>query len=330
MASQSAYKDSSDCPGNLKWNTKGITILGNDKKHGIRRDQLTFPEGLFIDSKTQILYVADAGNNYVLKRYPNGEIKIAAGQSNGASGSTSNKLNAPIDVFADEDENVYVADWNNQRIQLWAKDAKHGQTVAGNGTRGTLLNEFGYPSRVLVDSKKNIIVADWQNERITKWPPTYDPKQTTGTIIAGGNGAGLSPTQLYSPTGLYLDEPNNILYITNEQAHSVTQWNMDTYGTKSVYAGIPGRPGNSPVQLQSPEGITLDKYGNLYVTDCQNHRIQMFCPNSVFGITVAGTGQMGNGSNELYFPRDVALDADMNLYVTDTYNKRIQKFEIIH
>jgi len=60
-----------------------------------------------------------------------------------------------------------------------------------------------------------------------------------------------------------------------------------------------------------------------------NHRIQMFCPNAVFGITIAGTGQLGNASNEFYYPHDVAFDSEMNLYVTDTYNERIQKFERI-
>jgi hypothetical protein len=60
-----------------------------------------------------------------------------------------------------------------------------------------------------------------------------------------------------------------------------------------------------------------------------NNRIQMFCPNAVFGLTIAGIGQIGNGSDELHFPRDIAFDSDLNLYVTDTYNYRIQKFERI-
>lgn len=55
----------------------------------------------------------------------------------------------------------------------------------------------------------------------------------------------------------------------------------------------------------------------------------MYCPNAVFGITIAGTGRIGNSSQDLYFPRDVALDAHFNLYVTDTYNNRIQMFERI-
>lgn len=147
-------------------------------------DNLLFPQGLFIEPKTQILYVADVSNNHVKKRYPNGDIKIAAGSPQGQSGSTADKLNGPKDVFADENENIYIADWSNQRIQYWEKDAKAGKTVAGIGTAGSRLNQFSYPSQVIIDSKNDVIVADLQNQRIMQWLPNYDPKTSAGTIIA--------------------------------------------------------------------------------------------------------------------------------------------------
>ncbi|CAF3849922.1 unnamed protein product [Rotaria sordida] len=324
---QHFYKESSECPGNLKWSRTATTIIGNGYGSGF--NQLSLPTGLFLEPKTQILYISDNSNNRIQKRYPNGEIKTAAGQANGTGGTTADTLWNPADVFADENENVFVADSSNQRIQLWKKNAKSGRTVAGNGTRGSALNEFGYPSRVLLDSKKNIIVADTQNERITRWPSTFDPRTSVGTIMAGGNGAGLNPDQLNNPFGLYYDEPNQIFYISNHDSHSITQWFIGDYEPHNIYAGIPGRFGNSSAQLFYPEGITLDSYGNLYVADCQNNRIQMFCPNSVFGITIAGNGQSGNSSYELSFPGDVAFDSELNLYVSDTFNSRIQKFQRI-
>ena len=169
-------------PGNLKWSTTGITVLGNG--YGTRPDQLQFPEGLFIEPKTQIIYVADVSNNRVQKIYPNGDVKTAAGQSNGASGSTPDKLNGARDVVADENENVYVVDSGNNRIQFWEKDAKSGNTVAGNGHHGSALNEFNRPYRLAVDSKKNVFVADLDNQRITNWSSTYDPQTSAGKIVA--------------------------------------------------------------------------------------------------------------------------------------------------
>lgn len=169
-------------PGNLKWTTEGVTILGNGPVPS--PTDFAFPGGLFIEPKTQLLYIADIQNNRVLKSLGYGEVITVAGQSNGTGGSTDDTLWLPVDVFADENENVYVADWSNHRIQYWKKGATSGQTVAGNGTRGSALNQFSYPSRVVVDSKKNIIVADTQNQRITKWPFSLDPTTSVGTIIA--------------------------------------------------------------------------------------------------------------------------------------------------
>ncbi len=170
-------------PGNLKWSTTGKTVLGG-KGYGSGPDQLKYADGLFIEPKTQILYVADAANNRVQKVYPNGVIKTAAGRPDGQGGSTSDTLTSPSGVFADENENVYVADLHNQRIQFWAKDAKSGSTVAGNSTTGSALNELNTPIRVLLDSNKNIIISDLQNERIMRWSLPYNPKTSNGTIIA--------------------------------------------------------------------------------------------------------------------------------------------------
>ncbi|CAF1260246.1 unnamed protein product [Rotaria sp. Silwood1] len=322
------YKESSECPGGLKWSKTGRTIIGNGMGPG--PDQLYLPDGIFIEPKTQIMYIADMSNSRIQKRYPNGDIKTAAGQSDGKSGKAPSMLSGPADVFADENENVFVADWGNHRIQYWGKDAKFGRTIAGNGSQGPALNEFNFPSTVYFDSKKNIIVSDYDNHRVTQWPFAFDPKTAIGTIIAGGNGPGLNPYQLNNPTGLYYDEQNQILYIANEASHSITQWILGSYEPRNIYAGIPGRPGNSAAQLFFPEGITMDKYGNLYIADTSNHRIQMFCPNAILGITIAGTGQLGNSSSEFSYPADIAFDSEHNLYVSDRYNSRIQMFERIH
>ncbi|CAF3162159.1 unnamed protein product [Rotaria sp. Silwood2] len=141
-----------DCPGKLKWNRTATTIIGG---YGTGPNQLNYPNGIFIESKTKILYIADVGNHRVQKRYPNGEIITAAGDPHGRAG-----------------------------IQYWQRDAQNGTTVAGNESLGAALNEFHFPTRVLVGSKKNIIVADSLNQQIMQWTFPYDPKKNVGTIIA--------------------------------------------------------------------------------------------------------------------------------------------------
>ena len=91
----------------MKWNKTGLTILGNGS--GSEPQQLAFPDGWFLEPQTQILYIADLSNNQVQKRYPNGEVVTAAGQADGTSGTTADKLATPVDAFADGNENVLVA-----------------------------------------------------------------------------------------------------------------------------------------------------------------------------------------------------------------------------
>ncbi|CAF4515375.1 unnamed protein product, partial [Rotaria socialis] len=120
------------------------------------------------------------------------------------------------------------------------------------------------------------------------------------------------------------EEINNIFYISNGDSHSITQWIIGDYENRNIYASILGCPGNMSAQLFYLQGLILDNYGNSYVANSSNHRIQMFCPGAVFGITIAGTGQVGQGDSELKFPYDVAFDSEMNLYVANTWNNHIQ------
>ena len=69
---------------------------------------LNAPEDLFID-KEQNLYIADTGNNRILKTTLEGKLlKVFTGPDKPFAG--------PKGIFVDEDGDLYVADTNNQRI----------------------------------------------------------------------------------------------------------------------------------------------------------------------------------------------------------------------
>lgn len=60
--------------------------------------------------------------------------------------------------------------------------------------------------------------------------------------------------------GIYYDEMNQNLYISNARiASTVLRWRIgDSNGT--VVAGLPGSPGSNSNQLNTPTGITLDQW----------------------------------------------------------------------
>lgn len=89
------------------------------------------------------------------------------------------------------------------------------------------------------------------------------------------------------------------------------------------YAYEWGGKGNGDGQFDHPYGITLDNSGNVYVSDCNNHRIQVFGRTGRF---IRKWGSEGSGNGHLDRPHGISMDSSGNAYVADCYNHRIQVF----
>ncbi len=75
----------------------------------------------------------------------------------------------------------------------------------------------------------------------------------------------------------------------------------------------------------SPTALTVDKRGNLYVTDVSRHRVVIFDSTGHVSLTF---GQAGTGRGQLQFPNGIAFDEDGDkIYVADSNNSRIQVFD---
>jgi len=72
--------------------------------------------------------------------------------------------------------------------------------------------------------------------------------------------------------------------------------------------------------------ITVDLAGKIYVTDENNHRIQIFDATKTYLATIGVTGVSGIDNSHLKFPDGVAVDSSGKVYVADTDNQRIQIF----
>ncbi|CAF0873374.1 unnamed protein product [Didymodactylos carnosus] len=82
--------------------------------------------------------------------------------------------------------------------------------------------------------------------------------------------------------------------------------------------------------LNVPHDVAVDLYGNLYVADMGNHRIQCIIMKDGVRIatqTIAGvSGNTGSSDGYLSRPCAIAFDFKWNLFVTDHNNHRVQKF----
>lgn len=83
--------------------------------------------------------------------------------------------------------------------------------------------------------------------------------------------------------------------------------------------------GANATTLTYTNDVAIDIYGNIYVADTDNQRIQRFPLNSLVGQTVAGTGSVGSGLNELRYARSIFVSRDV-LFISDLYNYRILRY----
>ncbi|MBI3599191.1 MAG: 6-bladed beta-propeller, partial [Nitrospinae bacterium] len=84
-----------------------------------------------------------------------------------------------------------------------------------------------------------------------------------------------------------------------------------------------GNYGKGKGEFNLPASIAVDKSGNLYVNDQNNHRIQKFDRDGKFILSFGGFGSM---EGRFKIPVWVELDRDGNLLVSEWLNNRIQRF----
>ena len=87
------------------------TTLDMDK---LENKRITKPQSLYIHNND--VYLVDTGNNRILQiQYKNGKAELIRVISE-INGTTPATFNYPTDVFVDEEENIYIADQNNNRV----------------------------------------------------------------------------------------------------------------------------------------------------------------------------------------------------------------------
>jgi len=140
--------------------------------------QLNEAEDIVVDGHGN-LFIVDYGNSRIRKVDTAGIITTIAGNSNnGYSGdggaATSATLNQPTGVAVAASGNVYIADFQNNRIRK-VDTSGTITTFAGTGTFSYLGDGgppasagLSWPMEVAVDGSEHVYIADTQNMRIRK------------------------------------------------------------------------------------------------------------------------------------------------------------------
>ncbi|CAF3325870.1 unnamed protein product [Rotaria socialis] len=130
--------------------------------------------------------------------------------------------------------------------------------------------------------------------------------------------------QFKQAAALYIDA-NDTLYIADSGENHIQEWSHCENAT-TIAGSNSGTSGSTSNLFDSPGDVTFDKYGNMYVADHNNHRVQRFAPNSNVGTSVAGTGNKSVALTDLDHLAAIDVDDSLNIYIADIHNNRIIKW----
>lgn len=152
------------------------------------------------------------------------------------------------------------------------------------------------------------------------------------SVFAGGSdgfadGTGGS-AKFFNPKGVDIDKDGNI-YVADSYNHKIRK--ITSNGVVTTIAGSSQgfEDGDAlNAKFNTPLGLAVDKVGNVYVADSNNHKIRKISKEGKV-TTLAGSiaGSLnGNGQTAQFnYPVKIALDSDGDIFVADNRNYRIRK-----
>jgi Ca2+-binding RTX toxin-like protein len=127
----------------------------------------------------------------------------------------------------------------------------------------------------------------------------------------------MAPGQFLTAIGIGIDE-NNDVYVTDKGNRKIDKFDSDGFLLKSM----PFRGSN---YVFSPEGITIDSDGKMFVANSANNRILYLEQGDDLSLDIFE--QRGPYPSTLTVPTDVALGVNGELLVVDSGSHKVKSFE---
>jgi len=205
----------------------------------------------------------------------------------GTSGAANGQFRGPFGIATDRSGAVYVADTDNNRIQVFSAT---GRFLRKWGATGSGPGQFLSAQDVAVDAQGGVWVADYRNDRVQRF-----------------NSGGAFQQEIASsqPTGVAVDADGN-LYV-QELSGRVTRYEKASGYSAGASWKAGGRGGDIEV---SPDGT-------VYASDTAGTRV------AAFDRSGKAKGVMRGGLSN---PIGTGVDLDCNVWVGQISARRFAKF----
>ena len=169
----------------------------------------------------------------------------------------------------------------------------------------SILGDLSNPYSIGFTSYGEMIISEKGKNQISIF-------KTTGKRIGEFKQHEDRPRQILNPQGIAIDDDDNV-YVSSE-------FKLQKFTSKGKFIKCVGQQGSKEGEFNDPYGMTLHD-NQLYVCDCNNHRIQVFDLDLNF---IRSIGLCGRGRGEFDRPYDVKFDCDQNMYVAEWGGERVQ------
>ena len=208
-------------------------------------------------------------------------------------GNLPGQLASPWGVAARGDR-VYVADFDNDRIQVFSRD---GAALFTFGSSGRESGQLRGPAGLALDREGRVWVADHYNHRIQCFGA--DGQFKTGWPAGDADAA---------PLGVAVDAQGRV-YAGDLASGRIRAWSPDG----QLVAEWGG--------LREPWGIAIDDGGNLWVADHGEHVIARYGPRG------EPRGTLAVATGTLDGPMGLAIAPDGSLIVSDLAGGRLHRID---
>ncbi len=172
-----------------------------------------------------------------------------------------------------------------------------------NGTESGLV--FNKPHDLDTDGSGNVLVVDTENNRVVKFSSTGKFIPTTG--FSG----------LLKPQGIAINKVTGDVYVVDTGHNSIKKYSSTC--TPCVF----GTSGQG--QVNTPVDVGIDRLGNVFVSDLNNHRMVKYDSNGVFKFKF---GTTGSALGKVEGPHSIAIDKQNTgsdiLYVVDIASSKLR------
>ena len=208
-------------------------------------DQMIYPRGIATDD-TDNIYVSSV--HKLQKFTSSGELIKCTGER----GRKEEEFDDPCGVTL-YDNQVYVCDGKNYRIQVFDLDLNFVRSI---GSHGKGRGEFLTPRDVKFDTAGNMYVAEYDNRRV-------QVLDTSGQFIRDfGHG------KLRGPSSLCIVD--KYVYVSDFDSHCIV-----VYETSGQLVTSFGSHGHNEGEFSGPRFITSCTDGFIYVCDQENYRVKI-------------------------------------------------------